>query len=232
MTKKQKRLSLGMALLFLFMFVFFGYIMIWENGNPIKESVVKRKIEAYQKELFPLIMEEFKQSPIAFDPKDRSYHITYTMKQNKDFFFLIIYDKQEKLSDTYQTNIIEGKEVLETKRQKLEKKFPNDKIELDKTLDQLDEKEQIKSGKPARIYTLVKEIELEEMTIENYVLEFQNLQKETTKIDKENILNYSITFIDAETKEKVIIKKISHQTIDQGTKELTNKIKERLKERG
>ncbi len=117
MTKrKPTTLLFGMASLFLFTFVFFGYLIISSNGNPIKESIVKRKIETYQNENFPLIEEEFKKENMTYDKKNRSYQVTYTMKENSNLSFQIIYDKDENIKDTYQTNIEERKELLEKKK--------------------------------------------------------------------------------------------------------------------
>jgi len=233
--KQQKKLIWQMAILFLFMIVFFGYLIISSNGNPIKESVVKKKLNIYQNENYPLIENDYKVSSMKYDKATRTYSINYIHKKQPKLNFDIIYTKDEKINDTYYDNIIKGKQLFDEIKSSMakeinnqissldiNKKFTNFNIEIKNTLDNLDEKNLILEGfniNNLKIFYLTLEIEVLKLDIETYTEYFIKLHEEIKKLNNNSINGYSIKFIDKENN-KIFIHKVNIDLIEQGKDKL------------
>lgn len=157
-----KKLTIQMALFFLVTFVLFGTIIIKEKQNIIFLPKIENSISKYMNDTYQdLILEK---------DKVTEENNVFTMKvkniKNKNHYFYIKYSNK-KITDTYKTDYLEGKTILNHLSTKLEKDIYKEtnityKVSFDNKFNSYSEKVQKllleENIKTLKVYTIEKEI--------------------------------------------------------------------------
>lgn len=114
----KNKLIIAQALLYSIVIIAFGFILIKEKAPTIKLKKASEKIEAYYQKNYS--QEDLKKGKIK--KKDNSYQITYYNKKYLNLSFTINI-KNNKITDNYQTNYLEGKKVIKNIEQATTKKY-------------------------------------------------------------------------------------------------------------
>lgn len=124
---QKKQLILAQGLLLLFIFLSFYTIVFIKQGNPFLAQKAKQKIQAYYQEKFEkdntLIAQE-----LTYDHRHKTYQIAYYDPTYTDRSFTISY-RQQKISDTYQQDYVEGKKLLQKRSLTIQKKWQHTLLE-------------------------------------------------------------------------------------------------------
>ena len=157
-----KKLTLQMAIFFLVVFVLFGTIVIKEKKNILFLPKIENSITNY-------ISTNYNDLGLETDEvteKDNVFSMKVKNPKNKNHYFYITYSNK-KISDTYQSDYLEGKTLLDHLSNKLEKEIEDKtntkyNVIFDNTLNNYSEKvqEQLLSEEinTLKIYTIEQEI--------------------------------------------------------------------------
>ena len=157
-----KKLTIQMALFFLVTFVLFGTIIIKEKQNIIFLPKIENSISKYMNDTYKDLSLE--------KDKITEENNVFTMKvkniKNKNHYFYIKYSNK-KITDTYKTDYLEGKTILNHLSTKLEKDIYKEtnitsKVSFDNKFNNYSEKVQKllleENIKTLKVYTIEKEI--------------------------------------------------------------------------
>lgn len=157
-----KKLTIQMALFFLVTFVLFGTIIIKEKQNIIFLPKIENSISKYMNDTYQDLSLE--------KDKITEENNVFTMKvkniKNKNHYFYIKYSNK-KITDTYKTDYLEGKTILNHLSTKLEKDIYKEtnityKVSFDNKFNNYSEKVQKllleENIKTLKVYTIEKEI--------------------------------------------------------------------------
>lgn len=157
-----KKLTIQMALFFLVTFVLFGTIIIKEKQNIIFLPKIENSISKYMNDTYQDLSLE--------KDKVTEENNVFTMKvkniKNKNHYFYIKYSNK-KITDTYKTDYLEGKTILNHLSTKLEKDIYKEtnityKVSFDNKFNSYSEKVQKllleENIKTLKVYTIEKEI--------------------------------------------------------------------------
>lgn len=157
-----KKLTIQMALFFLVIFVVFGTIVIKEKQNIIFLPKIENSISEYMNNTYQNLSLE--------KDKVTEKNNVFTMKvkniKNKNHYFYIKYSNK-KITDTYKTDYLEGKTILNHLSTKLEKDIYKEtnityKVSFDNKFNNYSEKVQKllleENIKTLKVYTIEKEI--------------------------------------------------------------------------
>lgn len=157
-----KKLTIQMALFFLVTFVLFGTIIIKEKQNIIFLPKIENSISKYMNDTYQDLSLE--------KDKVTEENNVFTMKvkniKNKNHYFYIKYSNK-KITDTYKTDYLEGKTILNHLSTKLEKDIYKEtnityKVSFDNKFNNYSEKIQKllleENIKTLKVYTIEKEI--------------------------------------------------------------------------
>lgn len=194
----------------------FCFILINEK-ETIQKKVIEKKMQQYINKNYNTIKNEIKIGKII--QKNNQYTIKITSKKNKDYYFYIHY-KNQKITNDYKTNYLQGKTFLTKTKQKIEKNI-KPKIQekftviIKNTLNQIDEKEKIitqKNPEKINFYTLQIENTIQIWTKDS----IKNKIKETiNQIETKKITPKDYQFLIKKEKEILIIKGIKKDLINQ-----------------
>ena len=115
----KNKLLLGRYLFTLFIIISFGLIIMNEKGNLIFKKPIEKKIEEYLKSNYSSLNNINKSDVII---ENNQFKEKISSKDNKNHFFYITYYKKE-INDTYETDYIEGKNLLNHIKEVLEKEI-------------------------------------------------------------------------------------------------------------
>lgn len=190
-----QKLTLQMSIFFLISFVLLGTLVIKEKQNVLFLPKIETSITNY-------ISEKYKDLDInksKITEKDDIFKMKVTNNKNKNHYFYINYSKKN-ITDTYKTDYLEGKTILNHLSDKLEKDIESKtnkkyKITFDNTLNNYSNKVQDKileeDINTLKIYTAEKEIattwDIETIT--------NKISDTMSTLDKNNFTpkNYTIT---------------------------------------
>lgn len=114
----KNKLIIAQALLYSIVIIAFGFILIKEKVPAIKQKKATEKLEAYYQKNYA--QENLKKGKIK--KKGTSYQVTYYNKKYPNLFFTIQI-KNNKITDNYQTNYLEGKNIINNIEQTTTKKY-------------------------------------------------------------------------------------------------------------
>ncbi len=218
--KKQKRLTIYMAIFSFFLFICFGIIIVTEKLAPYFVPKIDEKLNTYLEKNYSEKLAEWSIKKTVY--KNTIYQMKVTSKENKNLYFTVKY-QNKKISDTYQEDYIEGKTLLTTLSNNLEKKLEEkykDSYHI-KTLSTWNNYNKTTQEKILKnntiedvpIYTLEKEI-VTEWTAENMVESILTLHK-TLKKDNITPKNYNLTITDkAKVKNSIKIVNLSSSIVE------------------
>ena len=179
--KEQKRLTIEMTIFVFIIFICFGVIVLTEKIAPYFSPKIDKKLNKYLTENYTSIINELKIGNTNY--KDTTYQLKITSTENEDLYFYLKYSDQ-KITDTYQEDYVEGKTLLSklssNTEKELNKKYNKKfKITILTTLDKFSNQ--------------IKEKILNEESITS--LPIYSLETDlSTKWDKESISTEIITF--------------------------------------
>ena len=120
--KEQKKLTLGMAIFTFIIFVSFGVIILNEKSAPYFAPKIEKKILEYLKTEYK---EEYNDFDIGTTIYSKTkYNLKVTSKKNKNLYFKIFYNNK-KITDTYKEDYKQGKTLLNSITEKVEKQLKN-----------------------------------------------------------------------------------------------------------
>ena len=196
---EARKLTMQMAIFFLIILVTFGTIIVKEKSSTLFLPKIENSLNNYIKENYNNL--ELVKGKITF--KNNAYTMKVTNQKNKNHYFYITYSNK-KITDTYQTDYIEGKSLLNHLNTSLENTIYEKTnitctIEIINTLDMFSDKikELLLSEKEVeslKIYTLKTEI----TTPWNSQSITANITDLMTNLDKKNVTpkNYTIILTD------------------------------------
>lgn len=196
---EARKLTMQMAIFFLIILVTFGTIIVKEKSSTLFLPKIENSLNNYIKENYNDL--ELEKEKITF--KNNAYTMKVTNQKNKNHYFYIAYSNK-KITDTYQTDYIEGKSLLNNLNTSLkntiyEKTNITCTIEIINTLDMFSDKikELLLSEKEVeslKIYTLKTEI----TTPWNSQSITENITTLMTNLEEKNITpkNYTIILTD------------------------------------
>jgi len=132
---KQKKLVLGRSIFVFIIFVAFGVIILTEKMGDFFIPKITNKMNDYIEDKYN--KEEFNLEEVKF--KNTTYTMKVISKENKHHYFYIKYFNK-KITDTYQKDYKEGKNLLDYLKDKLKKEIMKKtsttcELEITSTLD-------------------------------------------------------------------------------------------------
>ena len=106
---KKNRLVLSRALFMLIIIVSFGLIIVKEKGSILFAPKVKRKINEYINENYSEIKNDIKTNELEYI--NNKFIMKITSNINDNYYFYIYYNKGN-INDTYISDYLEGKTLL------------------------------------------------------------------------------------------------------------------------
>lgn len=104
---EARKLTMQMAIFFLIILVAFGTIIVKEKSSTLFLPKIENSLNNYIKENYNDL--ELTKEKITFN--NNAYTMKVTNPKNKNHYFYITYSNK-KITDTYQTDYIEGKSLL------------------------------------------------------------------------------------------------------------------------
>ncbi len=221
--KEQKKLTLGMAIFTFIIFVSFGVIILNEKSAPYFAPKIEKKILEYLKTEYKEEYNDFDVGTTIYSKT--KYNLKVTSKKNKNLYFKIFYNNK-KITDTYKEDYKQGKTLLNSITEKVEKQLKNKynqefNIIMSKSLDEYSKQIQdniiLKSDlKSLKIYTLETTISSKWNTTDIGT----KIIKLNTNLKSEDITpkNYNITIINSKNPIKSIkISNLTPETIEDST---------------
>ena len=156
---KQRRLLYGQALFTILIMVSLTLIIINEKKNIILIPKIEKKIDSYIEENYN-DLKNINKSKITI--KNNKYIVKISSKKNKNLYFYITYSNN-KITDTYKKDYLEGKTLLNKIEKNLEEDIFNkinikSKVIIDNKLnnytDQIKEKIIKEDIKEIKIYNI------------------------------------------------------------------------------
>lgn len=199
---EQQKLTISMAIFFLIVFVSLGTIVVTEKASSYMGPKIEKKINSYIDTNYVNIKKNITTSQVSYF--DKQFKMKVTSKKNKNHYFYIYYQNKT-ITDTYQEDYIEGKNLLNHVTKKIsndinKKTNKNYKISINSNLNDFTETVQNKiisedNLTNLRIYTLEENIYLTNWTVEEISKEIVNL---INNLERNNITPkyYKITFTD------------------------------------
>lgn len=117
-----KKLNIFRGIFAFIIFVIFGIIIFTEKGGDIFIPKIQEKLNTYLLTNYQNIIGKTIQEEITY--KDRTFTMKIIDKLNKEHYFYIIYDNG-KITDTYQKDYLEGKQLLNKITKDLEEEIYN-----------------------------------------------------------------------------------------------------------
>ena len=186
----QKKLLFGRAIFTLIIIVAFGLIIMNEKGNLLFSKKAENKINDYLKDNYNSL-NNIKKSDVLYE--NNMFKMKILSKENEHHYFYIIYQNKT-IKDTYKEDYIEGKNLLNYLKEKLEKEI-NDNciITPTATLDNYSESVQERLIKEEdllslKFYTITKEIKVEEFNEEIITNKINISQNKQVKISLLSIM--------------------------------------------
>lgn len=221
--KEQKKLTLGMAIFTFIIFVSFGVIILNEKSAPYFAPKIEKKILEYLKTEYKEEYNDFDVGTTIYSKT--KYNLKVTSKKNKNLYFKIFYNNK-KITDTYKEDYKQGKTLLNSITEKIEKQLKNKynqefNIIMSKSLDEYSKQIQdniiLKNDlKSLKIYTLETTISSKWNTTDIGT----KIIKLNTNLKSEDITpkNYNITIINPKNPIKSIkISNLTPETIEDST---------------
>jgi len=143
---ERTKLVIGRGIFTFIITVIFGLIIVNEKQSTILLPKVKNKINTYIEENYKDIKDEINIGDVVYESS--KFIAKVSSKENEKHCFYVEY-KNKKITDTYKTDYIEGKNILDNVKNSLEKQIQdktNEKTEikiissLDKFTDQVKER--------------------------------------------------------------------------------------------
>ena len=190
-----QKLTLQMAIFFLISFVLLGTLVIKEKQNVLFLPKIENSITNYISDKYNKL--SLNKSKVT--EKNDIFTMKVSNPKNKNHYFYISYSKKE-ISDSYKTDYLEGKTILNHLSNKLEKDIENKtnkkyEITFDNTLNNYSDKVQNKiieeNINDLKIYTVEKEI----ATTWDINTIIKKISDTMTTLEKNNFTpkNYTIT---------------------------------------
>ncbi len=192
--KKEKILIYQMAIFFLVIFVFFGVLLLQYKGNPFQFIVAKKEILKYAKEQYNNFEQRFSMGEVTYHHQDKSYNTIISYNENPKVTFIISFNKDKTITDTYDYDYIKGgsyllrlEEELTTKWKKevnddnFFKQYRYFTIKFNETLDKMDTKtkEEILAGNMVELnkplFYVDATITLDEMNVISFSQVFKDI---------------------------------------------------------
>ena len=219
---KQKKLTLERGIFVFIVFVLLGVIVVTEKFGDVMIPRITKKMDTYIEEKYKNL--DLKTNKVTF--KNTTYTMKVESKENKNHYFYINYFNR-KITDTYQKDYVEGKNLLTHIEKKLKEEITkstntNCDIEITSTLDKYTESVQERIIKEDNLLELKFFIVKKELTIDdwneenitnkinNYLDKFSNITPKsyTITITNKNDITESIeikNITDDEQKENEIL---------------------------
>ncbi len=222
--KKQKDLLLARNLFALIVFTLLGIIIVVEKSKGLLIPKATKDIEKYLNKHYQEISDTVIQEATIY--KENTYTAKITSKKNKNLYFYI-HKKRKKISDTYQTDFLEGKTLFtylekKIKKQIKEKTQTNVTVYMISTLDQYvsttqEDILQENNLLQLKCYTIKKEIIIKNWTaqeITNEIIDIMKLYNSQDILPK----NYTIIITNKNhIKEAIEIKNLTIDFINNPT---------------
>ena len=176
---KQRRLLYGQALFAILIMVAFGLIIINEKKTVLLMPKVQEKLDNYIEEKYNDL--DINKSKITM--KNDKYMMKLTSNDNKNLYFYITY-KNDKITDTYKKDYLEGNSLLNKIKKDLENDILNNlklktKVEIDTKLnnftEQIQEKILKEDIKKLKIYHLEFNITINKWDKENITKDINSM---------------------------------------------------------
>ncbi len=176
---KQRRLLYGQALFAILIMVAFGLIIINEKKTVLLMPKVQEKLDNYIEEKYNDL--DINKSKITM--KNDKYMMKLTSNDNKNLYFYITY-KNDKITDTYKKDYLEGNSLLNKIKKDLENDILNNlklktKVEIDTKLnnftEQIQEKIFKEDIKKLKIYHLEFNITINKWDKENITKDINSM---------------------------------------------------------
>lgn len=224
--KKQNQLLIARGIFFFIVFVSLGVIVVTEKAGGILIPKAEEKMNEYIENNLANIKEEIKLNKITYE--NTKYTMKVTSKDNNNHFFYITYSNK-KITDTYKKDYLQGKNLLEYIKKKLEKQI-NEKtnissiVSINSTLDKYTNavKERIIKEDnllELKFYTIKKELTIEDWNEKTISKEITNL---INKFYSNNITpkTYTITITNKEDiTESIEISNLTEEFIKNSSKD-------------
>ena len=141
---KQKKLLLARNIFVLVIIIAFGIIILGEKSSVLLIPKAEEKFNDYIETNYQDEISNLNKHPVTY--KNAVYSMKLSSKKNKNHYFYLKYSNH-KMTDTYQKDYVEGKQLLTTIKNKLEKEIYkktniNTKITITNTLNNYTEKVQ------------------------------------------------------------------------------------------
>lgn len=221
--KEQKKLTLGMAIFTFIIFVSFGVIILNEKSAPYFAPKIEKKILEYLKTEYKEEYNDFDVGTTIYSKT--KYNLKVTSKKNKNLYFKIFYNNK-KITDTYKEDYKQGKTLLNSITEKIEKQLKNKynqefNIIMSKSLNEYSKQIQdniiLKNDlKSLKIYTLETTISSKWNTTDIGT----KIIKLNTNLKSEDITpkNYNITIINSKNPiNSIKISNLTPETIEDST---------------
>ena len=139
--KKEKRLFWARNVFAFVVFVSLGVIVVTEKAKEVLIPKVQEKMEEYIENTYPDLKEEVNLGKITVSNK--VYTMKVSSKKNEDWYFYLTH-KNNKITDTYSKDYLEGKTLLDSIQKELEKEITKEtnttpSIEIISSLDHFTE---------------------------------------------------------------------------------------------
>lgn len=196
---KQRNLLYGQALFAILIIVAFGLIIINEKKTIILLPKIQKKIDIYIDENYNNL-NNINKSKIRW--KDNKYILKVTSKENKNLYFYITYNN-DKITDTYKKDYLEGNTLINKIKKDLEKDILNNlkiktNVEIDTKLndftDQIKEKIINEDIKKIKIYYIETNINIDKWNNESITQDINSIiNKIYSKDYNPKYINVTIT---------------------------------------
>lgn len=118
----MKKLTIARGIFVFIVFVSLGVIVVTEKSGSLLIPKIQDKMDNYLETNFKDALDEFKQNKINY--KNATYKLKITSKKNKNHYFYVI-SSNNKITDTYKEDYLEGKNLLTHIQTELKKKIKN-----------------------------------------------------------------------------------------------------------
>lgn len=226
--QKQRRLLFARNIFLFIIFICFGVIIVTEKASGLLIPRVEEKMKNYLNSNYSDLQNNIKMSNVSYDKA--IYKMKITSLINKKHYFYVYYSNK-KISDTYKTDYLEGKQLLNSIKKDLEKQIIKKtntgvKVSIISTLDKYTSRVQDRIINEDNLLDLKFYIIEKELTIKNW--NSKEITKEITELIKkckDNDINpkyYTIVITNSnDISESIEISKITEEFI-------TNKDNEKI----
>lgn len=119
---KMKKLTIARGIFVFIVFVSLGVIVVTEKSGSLLIPKIQDKMNNYLETNFKDALNEFKQNEVNY--KNATYKLKITSKVNDNHYFYII-SSNNKITDTYKEDYLEGKNLLTHIQTELKKEIKN-----------------------------------------------------------------------------------------------------------